>query len=57
MMNPGYFLTRVRDGITRDYEPSRERSLVLTKLDEAELWLSRCEPTAEALTRDQQAAP
>lgn len=25
------------------FAPSRERSLALTKLDECEMWLSRCE--------------
>lgn len=52
MMNPLYFLTRLREGIMEDFEQSRERALVLTKLDEAELWLMRCNPTAEALGRD-----
>lgn len=52
MINPHYHLDRLRDGVASDYENSRERSLALTKLDEAELWLTRCQPTAEALARD-----
>lgn len=34
-------LVQLRERL-EDYEPSRERSLVATKLDEAELWLTRC---------------
>ena len=30
------------------YEASRERALALTKLDECELWLGRCEPKETA---------
>lgn len=37
-------LKNLRAAIERDYAPSRERSLALTKLDEAELWLTRCAP-------------
>ena len=55
MLNPKYGFTKMRE-IVDDYEPSRERSMVLTKLDEAELWLTRCVPTKEARERDQ-AAP
>jgi hypothetical protein len=51
MMNPVYHFQRVRD-LIEDYKPSRERSLVLTKIDEAELWLTKCEVTEEALNRD-----
>lgn len=32
---------RLRE-LVAGYEPSRERSLVQTKLDEAEMWLARC---------------
>jgi hypothetical protein len=53
MLNPGYFIARLRD-VLDEFEPSRERSLAATKLDECELWLTRCTPTAEALRRDQQ---
>jgi len=50
-MNPRYYFDRMRD-LIEEYEPSRERSLVATKIDEAELWLTRCKPTKEALGRD-----
>ena len=33
----------LRKGIETAYEASRERALALTKLDECELWLGRCE--------------
>lgn len=33
----------LRQGIETAYEPNRERAMVLTKLDECELWLGRCE--------------
>jgi hypothetical protein len=52
MTNPVYFIKRVRDLID-EYEPSRERSLAATKLDEFEMWLAKCKPTQEALQRDQ----
>lgn len=55
MMNPTYHFARMRE-LLDEYEPSRERSLAATKLDECELWLTRCKPTREALERDQ-AAP
>lgn len=51
MMNPAYHIQRCRD-LVDEYEPSRERSLAATKLDEFELWLTRCTPTKEALERD-----
>lgn len=38
----------LRKGIETAYEASRERALALTKLDECELWLGRCEPRAAA---------
>ena len=55
MMNPTYHLARMRE-LLDEYEPSRERSLAATKLDECEMWLARCTPAREALRRDQ-AAP
>lgn len=55
-MNPSYFFARMRE-LLDEFEPSRERSLAATKLDECELWLSRCHPAAEALQRDQAAPP
>lgn len=51
MMNPKYHIDRCR-ALLDEYEPSRERSLAATKLDEFELWLTRCKPTEEALNRD-----
>lgn len=38
----------LRKGIETAYEASRERALALTKLDECELWLGRCEPKGTA---------
>ena len=38
----------LRKGIESAYEASRERALALTKLDECELWLGRCEPRVTA---------
>lgn len=55
MMNPKYHLARMRE-VLEEFQPGRERSLAATKLDECEMWLARCTPTAEALGRDQ-AAP
>lgn len=37
-----------RLSIETAYEASRERALALTKLDECELWLGRCEPRVTA---------
>lgn len=39
---------RLRREIETAYEASRERALALTKLDECELWLGRCEPKETA---------
>lgn len=39
---------RLRREVETVYEVSRERALALTKLDECELWLGRCEPRATA---------
>jgi hypothetical protein len=55
MMNPTYHFTRMRE-LLEEFEPSRERSLAATKLDECEMWLDRCSPTEEARNRDM-AAP
>ncbi|MDB1913827.1 hypothetical protein [Collinsella aerofaciens] len=38
----------LRKGIETAYEASRERALALTKLDECEMWLGRCEPRVTA---------
>lgn len=38
----------LRQGIETAYKPNRERALALTKLDECELWLGRCEPKETA---------
>jgi hypothetical protein len=52
-MNPKYHLDRMYE-LLDEFEPSRERSLALTKLDECAMWLGRCKPTEEALRRDLQ---
>lgn len=51
VINPKYVMNRART-LVDEYKPSRERSLAITKLDEFEMWLSKCEPTEEALNRD-----
>ena len=51
MMNPTYHFARMRE-LLDEHEPSRERSLAATKLDECEMWLARCAPTEEARSRD-----
>ena len=56
MMNPKYHFARMRE-LLDEFEPSRERSLAATKLDEAEMWLERCSPTEEALNRDRASMP
>lgn len=48
----------LRKGIETAYEASRERALALTKLDECEMWLGRCElrvtasPTLKGAAQD-----
>lgn len=48
----------LRKGIETAYEANRERALALTKLDECELWLGRCElrvtasPTLKGAAQD-----
>lgn len=39
---------RLRREIETAYEASRERALALTRLDECEMWLGRCEPKETA---------
>ena len=39
---------QLRHSIERAYAASRERALALTRLDECELWLGRCEPRETA---------
>lgn len=56
MMNPAHHFARMRE-LLEEFAPSRERSLAATKLDECELWLARCQPTAEALGRDLASVP
>lgn len=46
----------LRQGIKTAYEPNRERALALTKLDECEMWLGRCEPKETAAPTLQGAA-
>lgn len=50
-MNPTYHFARMRE-LLDEFEPSRAKALAATKLDECELWLTRCTPTAGALGRD-----
>lgn len=51
-------MQNLRKGIETAYEASRERALALTKLDECELWLGRCElretaaPTLKGAAQD-----
>lgn len=37
-------LADIRTAVEVTVKPSRERSLVLTKIEEAELWLGKCQP-------------
>lgn len=46
-------LNRVRRAIELAYEPSRERSLAFTKLDECELWLTRCKPRGTEISLEE----
>jgi hypothetical protein len=55
MLNPASHITAMREVIA-EHQPSRERSLAVTKLDALEMWLARCTPSAEALARDLRAA-
>ena len=48
MMTEETAVQNLRKGIETAYEASRERALALTKLDECELWLGRCEPRVTA---------
>jgi hypothetical protein len=50
-MNPPYHFGRMRE-LIEEFEPSRERSLAATKLDECEMWLAKCKPTQDSLKRD-----
>lgn len=51
MLNPAYQFGKLRD-VLGEFEPSRELSLAKTKLEECELWLTKCRPTREAVERD-----
>lgn len=55
MMNPTYHFARMHELID-EFQPSRERSLALTKLKECEMLLRQCKPTEEARGRDQSAS-
>jgi hypothetical protein len=55
MLNSIYHFEKMRD-VLNEFEPSRELSLAKTKLEECELWLTKCHPTKEAVERDM-AAP
>ncbi|HEY2455617.1 MAG TPA: hypothetical protein VGI71_23980 [Scandinavium sp.] len=56
MMNPKYFFGRMQE-LVKEYKPSRELQIVRTKLEEAEMWLAKCEPTDEAKCRDLREEP
>jgi hypothetical protein len=51
MMNSAYHFNRMRE-LFEEFEPSRERSLAITKLEECQMWLAKCKPTVDALKRD-----
>lgn len=40
-------LADTRTAVEADIKPSRERSLVLIKIEEAEMWLGKCQPKAD----------
>jgi ribonuclease I len=50
-MNPKYYFAQMRE-LLDEFEPSRERSFAATKIDEAEMWLDKCQPTEESRNRD-----
>lgn len=47
-IGPALGVAALRLSIENVYETSRERALALTKLDECEMWLGRCEPRETA---------
>lgn len=51
MLNPQYYFKQMREHL-EEYNPSRERSLAATKLEECEMWLAKCTLTDEARMRD-----
>lgn len=53
MRNPVYYFEKMRE-LLDEFEPSRELSLAKTKLEECELWLTKCQSRVEAVMRDQQ---
>lgn len=56
MLNPVYHFEKMRE-VLDEFQPSRELSLAKTKLEECELWLTKCSPTEKALKRDQMSWP
>jgi len=52
MINPAYQIQRARELLADQYADSREKSLVLTKLDEAEQWLARCVLSVEQASHE-----
>ena len=44
-------LNKLREALEKYVQHNREYSLVKTKLDEAELWLTKCQPS-QGLTSD-----
>ena len=50
-LNPRISLVQARDEIEETYPPSRERSLVLTKIDEALLWYNQMDAIKDGTDR------
>lgn len=44
-------IDKLREDLSQGFKGSRELSLVMTKLDEAALWLTRCEVIAPEETK------
>ena len=51
MMNPAYYFDRMVDLIS-EFKPSPSRTVAEQKLEELKFWLSKCQVTEEARTRD-----
>lgn len=51
-LNPRISLVQARNEIEETYPPSRERSLVLTKIDEALLWYNQMDAVGNGTDRE-----
>jgi site-specific recombinase len=49
--NTDYHFARMQE-LLDDFVQSRERSLAATKLEECQMWLTKCKPTDDAVYRD-----